>query len=194
MVKEKDTKSTILQKGLEMASHLSLEALTFGELAKEMKMSKSGLFAHFKSKENLQLEVLDYAADHFVREVIFPALKVERGIPRIKAIVNNWVKWGSIFSGGCIFVDATTEFNDRPGKIQNMLFDQQKQWVDILKRIGESAIKAGDIKPGTDWEQFAFELYSLVLGYYYYDQLIKDPKIEERKEKSLNQFLKTYRI
>ena len=194
MVSEKDKKNDILQKGLEMASHLSLEALTFGELAKEMKMSKSGLFAHFKSKENMQLEVLDYAANHFVREVIFPALIVERGIPRIKAIVNNWVKWGSIFRGGCIFVDATTEFNDRPGKIQNMLFDQQKQWVDILKRIGESAIKAGDIKPDTDCEQFAFELYSLVLGYYYYDQLIKDPKIEERKEKSLNQFLKTYKI
>ena len=100
----------------------------------------------------------------------------------------------SKFSGGCIFVDATTEFNDRPGKVQNLLLEQQNQWVSVLRKIGESAIKAGDIKPGTDLEQFAFELYSLVLGYYYYDQLIDDPKIEERKEKSLNKFLKTYSI
>jgi len=192
MAFEKDKKSDILQKGLEMASHLSLEALTFGELAKEMKMSKSGLFAHFQSKENLQLEILDYASRYFAREVILPALKEERGIPRIRAIVDNWVSWGSKFSGGCIFVAATTEFNDRPGKIKSRLLDQQKKWVDVLRRIGEAAIKAGDIKPDTDCEQFAFELYSLILGYYYYDQLIEDPKIEQRREKALNQFLKAY--
>lgn len=194
MVKENDTKRSILHKGLEMASHLSLETLTIGLLAKEMKISKSGLFAHFKSKENLQLEILDYAAQHFTREVILPALKTERGMPRIRAIVENWTKWGSKFKGGCIFITATTEFNDRPGNIQNKLFDQQKQWVDVLRKIGETAIKARDIKPDTDCEQFAYDLYSLVLGHYYYSQLIEDPKIEQHKEKSLNQFLKTYSI
>lgn len=194
MTKENDTKRAILHKGLEMASHLSLETLTIGLLAKEMKISKSGLFAHFKSKENLQLEILDYAAQQFTREVILPALKAERGIPRIRAIVENWIKWGSKFKGGCIFVTATTEFNDRPGNIQNKLFDQQKQWVRVLRKIGESAIKAGDIKPERDCEQFAYDLYSLVLGHYYYSQLIEDPKIDQHKEKSLNQFLKTYSI
>ena len=192
MVRENDTKTAILEKGLEMASHLSLEALTIGGLAKEMNMSKSGLFAHFQSKENLQVEILNYAAQHFTNFVITPALKVKRGILRIRAIVENWIKWGNMFSGGCIFVDSTTEFNDRPGNIQNLLFGQQKQWVDVLARIGESAIKAGDIKPDSDCEQFAYDLYSLVLGYYYYDQLLQDPKIEQRKEKSLNQFLETY--
>jgi AcrR family transcriptional regulator len=194
MIKENDTKRAILQKGLEMASHLSLEALTIGLLAKEMNISKSGLFAHFKSKENLQLEILDYAAQHFTREVILPALKAERGIPRVRAIVENWIKWGSKFKGGCIFVTATTEFNDRPGNIQNKLFSQQKQWLRVLRKIGETAIKAGDIKPGTDCEQFAYDLYSLVLGHYYYSQLIKDPRLEHRQEKSLDQFLKTYSI
>ena len=192
MPKEKVTKNDIIQKGLEMASHLSLEALTFGELAKEMKMSKSGLFAHFQSKENLQLDILNYAAQQFAEEVILPSLKVERGIPRIKAIVNKWIKWGSRLGGGCIFVDSTTEFNDRPGNIQNLLFAQQKRWVDILRKIGESAVKSGDLKPDCDCEQFAFDLYSLILGYYYYDQLIKDPKIDERVQKSFMQFLKTY--
>jgi AcrR family transcriptional regulator len=194
MIKENDTKRAILQKGLEMVSHLSLEALTIGLLAKEMNISKSGLFAHFKSKENLQLEILDYAAQHFTREVILPALKAERGIPRVRAIVENWIKWGSKFKGGCIFVTATTEFNDRPGNIQNKLFSQQKQWLRVLRKIGETAIKAGDIKPGTDCEQFAYDLYSLVLGHYYYSQLIKDPRLEHRQEKSLDQFLKTYSI
>jgi AcrR family transcriptional regulator len=192
MVKEKDTKNAILQKGLEMVSHLSLEALTIGELAKEMNMSKSGLFAHFQSKENLQLDILNYAARQFAEEVILPSLKVKQGIPRIKAIVNNWTEWGSKVGGGCIFVDSTTEFNDRPGNIQNLLFAQQKRWVDVLRRIGESAVNAGDLPLDCDCEQFAFDLYSLILGYYYYDQLIKDPKIEQRIQKSLNQFLKTY--
>ena len=194
MVKENDTKRAILHKGLEMASHLSLETLTIGLLAKEMKISKSGLFAHFKSKEKLQLEILDYAAQHFTKGVILPALKTERGIPRIRAIVENWIKWGSKFKGGCIFVTATTEFNDRPGKIQDKLFNQQKQWLRVLRKIGETAIKAGDIKPETDCEQFAYDLYSLVLGHYYYNQLIEDSKIDQYKEKSLNQFLKTYSI
>lgn len=192
MSKEKDTKSAILLKGLEMASHLSLGTITIGELAKEMKMSKSGLFAHFKSKENLQLEILDYAARHFTSEVVLPALKVKRGIPRIREIVKNWVKWGQKFSGGCIFVNTTTEFNDRPGKIQDRLFGQQKQWLDILKRICKSAVKTGDLKPDTDCEQFAFDLYSLVFGYYFYEQLIQDPKFESRIEKSLDQFLQTH--
>lgn len=194
MVREKNTKIAILEKGLEMASHLSLEAITIGGLAKEMNMSKSGLFAHFQSKENLQIEILNFAAKHFTEYVISPALKAERGIPRIRAIVDNWIKWGSLFSGGCIFVDATTEFNDRPGNIHNILIGQQKQWVDVLRRIGESAIKAGDIKQDTDCDQFAYDLYSLVLGHYYYDQLLKDPKLEKRKENSLNNFLKTYSI
>lgn len=192
MVKEKDTKTAILEKGLEMATHLSLEAITIGGLANEMKMSKSGLFAHFQSKENLQLEILNYAAKHFTEFVISPALKVERGIPRIKAIVENWINWGNMFQGGCIFVDATTEFNDRPGNIQNILFNQQKQWIDVLRRIGESAIKAGHIKADTDCDQFAYDLYSLVLGHYYYDQLLSDSKINQRKEISLENFLKTY--
>ena len=192
MVRDNNTKRAILEKGLEMASNLSLEAITIGGLAKEMNMSKSGLFAHFQSKENLQVEILNYAAQIFSEQVILPTLKIERGIPRIRAIFNNWIKWGAKSSGGCIFVNATTEFNDRPGNIQNILLAQQKQWMDVLKRIGESAIKAGAIKPDSDCEQFAYDLYSLVLGYYYYDQLLQDPKIEQRKEKSLNQFLETY--
>jgi AcrR family transcriptional regulator len=177
---------------IEMASRLSLETITIGALAKELNMSKSGLFAHFQSKKNLQLEILNYAAQNFTEQVITPALKVERGIPRIKAIVSNWIKWGSKTSGGCIFVNATTEYNNRRGKIQNILFAQQKQWVNVLKRIGESAIKSGDIKPDSDCEQFAYDLYSLILGYHYYDQLLHDPKIKQRKEKSLDQFLKSY--
>lgn len=192
MLKEKNTKMRILQKGFEMASSLSLDAITIGALASEMKMSKSGVFAHFQSKENLQLEILNYAATKFVNEVLKPSLKVERGIPRIKAFVNRWIDWGHKQKGGCIFVDATTEFNDRPGKIQDLLFDQQRQWVDILRRFGESAKKAGDLKPESDCEQFAYDLYSLTLGQYYYEQLIRDPKIEQRRENSLYHLLKVY--
>jgi AcrR family transcriptional regulator len=193
MAKEGNTKRAILQKGFEMASHLSLEAVTIGSLAEEMKMSKSGVFAHFKSKENLQLEILTYAANKFYNEVIKPSLTVENGIPRIRAIVNRWIDWGLKLKGGCIFVDATTEFNDRPGKIQDLLFKQQKQWVNILKRIAESAKKTGDLRPDCDCEQFAFELYCLVLGHYYYVQLIQDSKTGNRVNKFFDQLLQTYK-
>ena len=192
MTKESSTKRAILQKGFEMASSLSLGTISIGSLAKEMQMSKSGVFAHFQSKENLQLEILDFAARIFAEEVIIPSFKVDGGIPRIKEIVKRWIKWGLNIKGGCLFVDATTEFNNRPGNIQNRLMIQQKKWMSVLEKVGESAVKTGDIKSDTDCKQFAFDLYCLVLGYYYYSQLIKDPLLEQRQDISLNQFIKNY--
>jgi len=193
MVKGKETKTSIIEVGLEMASRIGLESVTIGNLAKEMGMSKSGLFAHFQSKENLQIAILDYAAEDFSQDVIYPALKTERGIPRIRKLVDNWIVWSYKYPGGCIFVSAGTEYSDRPGRVRDCLMRQQEQWLDCLHRVAESAIKAGDFRKDIDSSQFAFDLYSLILGFYYYYKLLNDATSKQRQETALVRLLDNYR-
>ena len=193
MPKGISTKQDIINRGLEMASQLGLECITIGLLAKETSLSKSGLFAHLKSKENLQLEILRHAADDFTKKVILPALKIQAGITRIKALVKNWIDWGNKISGGCIFVTAGTEYSDRPGKVRTLLIQQQEQWIESLRRIANSAIKVGDFKEGIDVDQFAFELYSLLLGFHYYYKLLDDKKVIQKQEIALDQLLLKYK-
>jgi AcrR family transcriptional regulator len=187
------TKHDIIERGLEMASQLGLECITIGLLAKETNLSKSGLFAHFKSKENLQLEILKHAANDFTQKVIHPALKVPGGIERIKTLVKNWIEWGNKISGGCIFVTAGTEYSSRPGKVRNLLIQQQEQWIDALRRIASSAIKVGEFKEGIDVDQFAFDLYSLLLGFHYYYKLLDDKQVTQKQEVALDQLLLKYK-
>ena len=193
MKKGEETKMAILEVGLDMASRLGLEGVSIGSLAKAMSMSKSGLFAHFESKENLQMEILNYAGRLFAEGVIVPALKTEAGIPRIKALINNWINWTSGLTGGCIFVSASTDYTDRPGKVRECLLRQQEDWLDCLRRIAQSAIKAGDFKKDIDCEQFAFDLYSLLLGFHLYDRLLDDAETKRRQETALEQLIANYR-
>jgi AcrR family transcriptional regulator len=193
MAKRKDTKLIVLEAGLDMASQLGLECVTIGNLAKATNMSKSGLFAHFQSKENLQVEILNYAAQLFTESVIVPALKTQSGIPRIRAMVDNWIDWSSELTGGCIFVSASAEFSDRPGRVKGVLLHQQKQWIDFLRRIAQSAVKAGDFRQDIDDEQFAFDLYSLLLGFHLYYKLLNDNEIRKREGNALVRLLDSYR-
>ena len=193
MSKIKDTKEMILEVGTKLAGRMGLEGISIGVLAKEVSMSKSGLFAHFESKENLQIALLNHASQDFSRHVIIPALKTQRGIPRIKALVKNWNNWCAKLSGSCIFVSAGTEYSERPGKVRDCLLKQQEQWLDSLRRIAQSAIKAGDFRDDIDCNQFAFDLYSLLLGFHYYHKLLRNGDTENRQQKSLNHLLDQYR-
>jgi len=185
-------KQAILEVGLQMASQIGLEGLSIGSLAKETRMSKSGLFAHFQSKENLQIAILEYAGELFAEHVVFPALVIEAGIPRIRTLVSCWIDWTSRLTGGCIFVTASSEFRERPGKVRDVVVRQQEQWMDSLSRIARSAIKAGAFRADIDCDQFAFDLYSLLLGFHYYDQLLHDPHSKKRQEQALNRLLANY--
>jgi AcrR family transcriptional regulator len=193
MAKGKDTKFTVLEVGLDMASKLGLECVTIGNLAKATNLSKSGLFAHFQSKENLQIEILNHAAQSFSEGVIIPALKIKAGIPRIRALVDNWIQWTSELTGGCIFVSASADFSDRPGRVRNVLLHQQKEWIDCLKRIAQSAVQAGDFRQDIDDDQFAFDLYSLLLGFHLYYNLLDDADIRKRQEAALTRILNSYK-
>lgn len=193
MTKGEDTKRIILEAGLDMASQLGLECVTIGALADAAKMSKSGLFAHFQSKENLQIEILNYAAQLFLEDVIAPALKTAAGISRIKALVDKWIRWSSDLTGGCIFVSGSTDFSDRPGKVRDTLLNQQKEWIDCLRRIAQSAIRVGDFRKDIDCDQFAFDLYSLLLGFHLYYKLLDNPETRKHQEIALDRLLNDYR-
>lgn len=193
MTKGQDTRTTILETGLGLASRLGLEAVTIGALAKATGMSKSGLFAHFQSKENLQVELLRYAGEMFARDVVAPALRVASGEQRIRALVASWIGYARNLAGGCIFVTASSDFKDRPGKVRDFLLSQQSSWIDCLRRVAGSAVEAGDFRGDIDCDQFAFELYSLLLGFHLYHTLLDSADTEKRQETALDQLLKSYR-
>jgi AcrR family transcriptional regulator len=193
MTKGKDTKNMVLEAGLDMASQLGLECVTIGNLAKATNLSKSGLFAHFQSKENLQVEILNHAARVFSEGVIIPALETKAGIPRIRALVDNWIQWTSELTGGCIFVTASADFTDRPGRVRDVLLNQQKEWIDCLKRIAQSAVAVGDFRKDIDDDQFAFDLYSLLLGFHLYFNLLDDVEIRKRQEAALTRIINSYK-
>ncbi|MCP4670610.1 MAG: TetR/AcrR family transcriptional regulator [Desulfobacula sp.] len=172
MKKGDETKQKILQTGFEMASKLGMECLSIGTLASSTGMSKSGLFSHFKSKENLQLAVMDHAGEIFFENVISPALKAPAGIQRLHSMMDRWINWTINLSGGCIFVAAAAEYSDRPGKMRDCIRNQHDQWIDCLSRVAQSAVKVGDLKEDTDCNLFAFEMYSLILGFFLYHNSI----------------------
>lgn len=193
MGKGNETKSAILDKAFDMASELGLEGVTIGVLAKATGMSKSGLFAHFLSKETLQVEILQHAGRVFSENVIVPALRTEPGIPRIRALVRNWIHWTSELTGGCIFVTASNDFSNRDGEVRTFLLRQQAVWLATLRRIAQSAIKTGDFRQDIDCDQFAFELYSLLLGFNLYHKLLHNQDIKSRQQHALDDLLDRYR-
>lgn len=193
MTKGVETRLTILDRGLDLASRLGLEAVTIGALAKATRMSKSGLFAHFQSKENLQVALLRHAGEMFSKDVVVPALRVASGEPRIRSLVENWIRYARSLAGGCIFVTASSDFKDRPGKVRDFLLSQQESWIDCLRRVARSAVEAGEFRSDVDCDQFAFDLYALLLGFHLYDTLLDSADTEKREEAALDRLLKSYR-
>lgn len=175
------TKENILKTAFELTSKFGLEALSIGELAKSVGMSKSGLFGHFKSKEKLQIQVLDFAADNFVKKVVKPALKEKRGLPRLIAIMENWRKWSSNYlPGGCPFLSAIVEFDDRPGPVRDHLKKLQSTMIGTFERSVKIAVEESEIKADADTEQMAYEIYSNMIGYHIYNRLLKDKKAHDK--------------
>jgi AcrR family transcriptional regulator len=176
------TKQHIVRAAMKHASTLGLEGLSIGALAGELSLSKSGLFAHFGSKENLQIDVLEGAIELFDETVVRPAIAKPRGEPRVRALLESWLAWarGRQLPGGCLFVTAAVEFDDRPGKVRDVLEQSQRDWIRTLARAAELAVAEGHFRAALDCEQFAYELYSLMLGGHHYGRLLKDPAAVDR--------------
>ncbi len=179
MSKGTQTREAILATSADLASRIGLQALTIGNLATEVDMSKSGLFAHFGSKEALQVETLNAAAERFVDRVVRPALKAPRGEPRIRAVFEEWLNWGRKHSmKGCLFLQSTAEFDDQPGAIRDVLEHQQRAWMKMVSGAVDRAKTEGHFRDDVNSELFAFEFYALLMGYQHAHRMMRDPNAE----------------
>lgn len=180
--KGEQTRATILDHALRIASRLGLEGLTIGSLADATGMSKSGLFAHFGSREDLQLAVLEHAAQLYGQKVFAPVLKIERGLPRLRALFERWLDWAleSGLPGGCIMISAAIEYDDRPGPIRDAAIANQHRGNAITQKAVRLAIEEGHLAPGTDPEQISFEMLGIVLASHNHRRLLGDKESRKR--------------
>jgi len=185
------TRQAILERATALASRCGLEGVSIGHLAEDLGLSKSGLFAHFGAKEILQVEILRFAADRFVQAVVRPALAEPRGEPRVRAIFQRWLGWSRSHSvpGGCLFVAAASELDDRPGPARDELVRLQKEWMDSIAICFRSGISEGHFRADADPEQFAHDLYSVMLGYHHAQRLLRDPAADSRARASMEALL-----
>jgi AcrR family transcriptional regulator len=160
------TRQAILESAVDIASEEGLEGLTIGRLAAELSMSKSGLFAHFGSKEELQLATVEAAREVFVREVIRPAFEAPKGLARLWGLCDVWLEYvrREVFRGGCFFAAAAAEFDGRPGAVRDRVAAIMKEWLAVLGRSVAEAQGEGQLDPSADPAQLAFELNALEMG------------------------------
>jgi AcrR family transcriptional regulator len=170
------TRGAILQRAVHLASVEGLEGLTVGRLAEELGMSKSGLFAHFGSKEDLQLATCDTARQMFIDEISRPAMAAPRGMPRLWNLLDRWLGHleRRLFEGGCFFTAASFEFDGRRGPVRERIAAIMHEWLAVLNRAVAEAQKAGHIEPHVDTDLLAYEIQSLALGAHWSKQLLDD--------------------
>lgn len=188
MSKGAETRDRIIDRALRAASVDGLEGISLGRLAADVGMSKSGLFAHFASKEALQLDVLAAASEKFTDVVVRPAFTQPRGEPRVRALFERWLMWEREESlpGGCVFTHAAAELDDRPGPARDALVDWQRQWLDALGKAARIAVNEGHFRTDLDAELFAFQQYGLVMAYYHHRRLFQDPQAEDRVRRAFD--------
>ena len=190
------TRQSILDRATDLASIEGLEGLTIGRLADDLGMSKSGLFAHFGSKEDLQLATIAAAGERFIDEALRPALKAERGYPRLVAICRSWISYArrNVFPGGCFFAAASFEFDGRPGLVRDMIAKMMDEWLAAIEKAIRMARDEGHIDADVDAKQLAFEINSLFFGANFAYQLRGDKKAFERATRAIEQRLEALRI
>lgn len=194
MSKGDETRQAILDQAVDLASTLGFEKLTIGSLANATGMSKSGLFAHFRSKEQLQLQVLEEARRRFIDVVMRPAFKKPRGEARIRAIFENtFSRWEKELPGGCIFYAVSAELDDQPGPARDYLVQIQRDQRDALKRAVQMAVEEGQFRDDLDVDQFVFELGSITAAYHHFGRLMRDPAAERQARRAFESLLERSR-
>jgi AcrR family transcriptional regulator len=173
------TRARIIQRALELAGHVGLESLSIGDLAQELGLSKSGLFAHFKSKERLLLDVLEVAAEHFKERIFRPAVKKPAGEARLVALFENWVKQihsRELPGGGCVFMAGAFEWDDRQGPVRERVVGHFKALNATFVRAARISVDVGQFRSDLDVDQFANELHSILLKYHLEARLLRNKK------------------
>ena len=192
MRKGEATRDAILEHAVTLARRVGLEGLTIGRLADDLDLSKSGLFAHFRSKEALQVQVLDAAAARFVDVVLRPALVVARGEPRVRALFDHWLTWERR-PGGCVFVQAAADLDDRDGPARERLVQLQRDWLDAIATTVRGAIAEGHFRAAVDPVQFAHDLNGIILAYHHAARLLRDHGAQTRARASFEALVRAAR-
>jgi AcrR family transcriptional regulator len=179
--KGQQTRAAILDAALGLASHMGLEGLSIGALAEVMGMSKSGVFAHFGSREELQISVIREYHARFEDEVFFPSMKEARGLPRLRALFERWVRRVSMeLDSGCIYISGAVEFDDRPGPVRDALAAMVRDWHAALERSIVMAIQEGHLRADTDPRQMLFEIHGLILALHHDARFLRQPGVLDR--------------
>jgi AcrR family transcriptional regulator len=192
MAKGEETRQAILSRAFELATVIGVSGLSIGRLAEATGLSKSGLFAHFGSKEALEVAVVEEASRQFVQEVMVPALREPRGEPRVRALFERWLTWGTR-PGGCFFVAASAELDGREGPPRDALARACKDWIDELAKAAQIAIREGHFRTDLDPDQFGFEEYGLMLGVHTFFQFLRDPRSLDRARLAFERLIVTAR-
>lgn len=184
------TRAAILEAALGLASQAGLEGLSIGALAEVMRMSKSGVFAHFGSREELQISVIREYHRHFEDEVFFPAIQAARGLPRLTALFERWVRRVSVeVDAGCIYISGAVEFDDRPGPVRDALAQMVKAWQAALDRAIRQAVEEGHLRADTDALQMLFEMHGLILALHHDARFLRLPGALDRARRGFSRLV-----
>jgi AcrR family transcriptional regulator len=193
MHKGQQTKATIIEAALGLATQIGLEGLSIGALAEITQMSKSGVFAHFGSREELQISVIREYFSQFEQEIFYPSLQEPRGLPRLQAMFANWMKRVAVeIHSGCIFISGAVEFDDRPGPVRDALASSVQTWLQALYRAVVQAKECGHLQPEADAQQMAFEIHGLILAVHYEARFLKNPGSIDRTTTGFSNILARY--
>ena len=191
--KGQQTRAAILEAAVGLASHMGLEGLSIGALAEVTQMSKSGVFAHFGSREELQISVIREYHARFEEEVFFPAIREPRGLPRLRALFERWIRRVSVeLDSGCIYISGAVEFDDRPGPVRDALASMVRAWHAALQRAIEMAVEEGHLQTGTDAEQMLFEVHGMILALHHDSRFLRLPGALDRARAGFERALAHY--
>jgi AcrR family transcriptional regulator len=189
-LKGEKTKAIIVDAALGLATQIGLEGLSIGALAEVTGMSKSGVFAHFGSREELQISVVREYHARFEQEVFFPAMDVKRGLPRLQALFANWMKRTSVeIDSGCIYISGAVEFDDRPGPVRDAIASSVRTWLAAMDRAVRQAQESNQLSAQADPSQILFEIHGLILALHYEARFLKSPGSIERALKGFDSIL-----
>jgi AcrR family transcriptional regulator len=181
LMKGRQTRAAIVEAALALASHIGLEGLSIGALAEVTGMSKSGVFAHFGSREELQISVVREYHAKFEEEVFRPSMSAPRGLPRLRALFDRWLKRVSVeIDSGCIYISGAVEFDDRPGPVRDALVAMVNTWQQALERSIGAAVAEGHLRADTDARQLLFEIHGLILALHHDARFLRHAGTEER--------------
>ena len=193
LAKGQQTKATIVEAALGLATHIGLEGLSIGAIAELTGMSKSGVFAHFGSREELQISVVHEYHDRFEQEVFYPAIEAPRGIPRLRALFDNWMKRSSLeIDSGCIYISGAVEFDDLTGPVRDALVESVSTWHAAMRRTIVQSRECGDLRADVDENQLLFEIHGLILALHYEARFLRSEGSMERAKTGFNNILACY--